>query len=83
MKSACHRPAQAAALFGDDFTQWDFSSSFDFASLFGWSDVVPKLTIDVININEEERRAYQQFTNATFSLFDSGRTVMVGLRGTF
>ncbi|MGH8187699.1 MAG: TonB-dependent receptor, partial [Steroidobacteraceae bacterium] len=72
-----------AALFGDDYTQWDFSSSFDFASLFGWSDVVPQLTVDVININEEERRSYQQFSNATFSLFDSGRTVMVGLRGTF
>jgi TonB-dependent receptor len=72
-----------AALFGDDYTQWDFASSFDFSTLFGWSDVVPQLTIDVININEEERRAYQQFSNATFSLFDSGRTVMVGFRGTF
>lgn len=80
---AAEQGVVGAALFGDDFTQWDFSSSFDFASLFGWSDVVPQLTIDVININEEERRAYQQFSNSTFSLFDSGRTVMVGLRGTF
>ena len=44
---------------------------------------MPQLTVDVININEEERRSYSQFTNATFSLFDSGRSILVGLRGTF
>jgi TonB-dependent receptor len=72
-----------AELFGDDFTQWDFSSSVDFSELLGWSEMVPQLTIDVINLNEEERRSYNQFSNATYSLFDSGRTVMVGLRGRF
>jgi len=72
-----------AELFSDDYTQWDFSSIFDLAQMFGWSSWVPQLTIDVINITEEKRRSYQQFPNATFTLFDSGRTVMVGLRGTF
>jgi TonB-dependent receptor len=72
-----------AALFGDDYTQWDFSSSFDLSEMFGISSWVPQLTVDVININEEERRAYSQFSNATFNLFDSGRTILVGLRGTF
>lgn len=72
-----------AELFGDDYTQYDFSSSFDFSELFGWSEMVPQLTIDVINISEEKRRSYQQFANAAFSYYDSGRTVMVGLRGRF
>ncbi|HEY6645374.1 TonB-dependent receptor [Povalibacter sp.] len=72
-----------AELFGDDYTQYDFSSSFDFSQLFGWSELVPQLTIDVINISEEVRRSYQQYSNATYSLFDSGRTLMVGLRGRF
>ena len=72
-----------AELFGDDFTQWDFSSSFDFSEMFGWNEMVPQLTVDVINLNEEERRSYNQFANATNSLFDSGRIVMVGLRGRF
>jgi TonB-dependent receptor len=72
-----------AALFGDEYTQWDFSSSFDLSEMFGISAWVPQLTVDVININEEERRSYSQFSNATFSLFDSGRTILVGLRGTF
>jgi TonB-dependent receptor len=80
---AAEQGVVGAALFGDDYTQWDFSSSFDFSELFGISSWVPQLTVDVININEEERRAFQQFSNATFSLFDSGRTILVGLRGTF
>ena len=72
-----------AELFGEDYTQWDFSSSFDFSKLFGWSDFVPQLTFDVINITDEVRRSYFQYPNATFTEFDSGRTVMVGLRGRF
>jgi TonB-dependent receptor len=72
-----------AEYFGEDYQQWDFSASLDFASLLGWSDVVPQLTLDVINITEETRRTYFQFSNAPFTEFDSGRTVIFGLRGTF
>nr|WP_298724923.1 TonB-dependent receptor [uncultured Steroidobacter sp.] len=72
-----------AELFGDDYTQYDFSSSFDFSELFGWSKMVPQLTVDVVNIGDDARRSYQQFSNAAFSYFESGRTVMVGLRGRF
>jgi hypothetical protein len=72
-----------AELFADDYTQYDFSSSFDFAKLFGASNFIPELTIDVVNITDAKRRAYQQFSNAAFTYYDSGRTVMVGLRGRF
>jgi TonB-dependent receptor len=72
-----------AELFGDDYTQYDFSSSFDFSEMFGWSEMVPQLTVDVINLGDESRRTYQQFSNSTFSYFESGRIVMVGLRGRF
>ncbi|MET0535202.1 MAG: TonB-dependent receptor, partial [Steroidobacter sp.] len=72
-----------AELFGDDYTQYDLSSSFDFSELFGWSEMIPQLTIDVVNLANEGRRAYQQYSNSTFSYFESGRVVMVGLRGRF
>jgi TonB-dependent receptor len=72
-----------AALFGDDYQQWDFSGSIDFGELFGWSEFVPQLTVDVINLTNEEQRNYFQFTNATFTQYDPGRTVIVGLRGRF
>jgi TonB-dependent receptor len=72
-----------AELFGDDYQQWDFSSSFDFGEIFDASTWVPQLTVDVINLTKEKQRSYFQFTNATFSLYDPGRTVIVGLRGRF
>ncbi len=72
-----------AELFGDDYTQYDFSSSLDFAEAFGWSEMIPQLTLDVINLGDDARRSYQQFSNATYSYFESGRTVMVGFRGRF
>jgi hypothetical protein len=72
-----------AELFGDNYTQYDFSSSFDFTELFGAPEIVPQLTIDVVNIGDDARRTYQQFSNATYSYFESGRVVMVGLRGRF
>lgn len=72
-----------AAIWGDDYQQWDFSSSFDFAQMFGLSSWVPQLTVDVINLTNEKQRSYFQFPNATFTEYDAGRTVIVGLRGRF
>ncbi|GFE88853.1 TonB-dependent receptor [Steroidobacter agaridevorans] len=72
-----------AALFNDDYEQWDFSSSFDFTTMFGWSEFIPQLTVDVINLFDEEQRQYFQFPNATFTQYEAGRTVIVGLRGKF
>jgi TonB-dependent receptor len=72
-----------AELFGVDYKQIDFSASFDLSKMFGWSEFTPQLTIDGINLTEEKRRTNFQFNNAMFSEFDSGRTIMVGLRGAF
>ncbi len=72
-----------AELYGEDYRQVDFSTSFDLAEIFGWSQFVPQLTIEGINVTEEKRRTNFQFSNAMFSEFDSGRVIMVGLRGSF
>ena len=72
-----------AELFGVDYKQVDFSSSFDFGEMFGWNEFIPQLTIDATNLTGEVRQSYSQFTNATFTEFDSGTTWMVGLRGRF
>jgi TonB-dependent receptor len=73
----------AAELFSDDYTQYDFSSSFDLAELFHSHDWIPQLTVDVINLTNAEQRSYFQFNNATFTQYDAGRTIIVGLRGSF
>ncbi len=74
----------AAELFSDDYTQYDFSSSFNLGQMFnassGW---IPQLTLDVINVSNSKQRSYFQFNNATFTQYNPGRTVILGLRGSF
>jgi TonB-dependent receptor len=70
----------AAALFSDDYRQWDFSSSLDLNEITG-STGLPQLTFDVTNFTNAKQRSYFQFENATFTSYTPGRTFMIGLRG--
>lgn len=70
----------AAALFSDDYRQWDFSSSLDLNEITG-STGLPQLTFDVTNLSNAKQRSYFQFENATFTQYTPGRTFMIGLRG--
>lgn len=71
-----------AALFSNDYEQWDFSSSLDLAEVFD-SPRLPTLTFDVVNIFKAVQRSYFQFENAAFTSYNPGRTVLIGLRGRF
>jgi hypothetical protein len=74
----------AAELFSDNYIQYDFSSSFDLGEMFGASSAwIPQITLDVINVTDEQQRSYFQFNNATFTQYNPGRTVILGLRGSF
>jgi hypothetical protein len=72
----------AAAIFGDDYKQWDFSSSVDLSELFGWHNKI-EITLDGINLGNEKQRSFFQFENAVNTSYSPGRQYMVGLRGTF
>jgi len=72
----------AAALYGTDYTTYDFSSSFDLDKIFGFSGA-PQLTVNVANFTNATLRSYFQFENATFTQYKPGRQFLVGLRGTF
>ena len=72
----------AAALFGTDYTTYDFSSSFDLDKIFGLKNA-PQLTVNVANFTNATLRSYFQFENATFTQYKPGRQFLVGLRGTF
>ena len=72
----------AAALFGTDYTTYDFSSSFDLDKLFGVVGA-PQLTVNVANFTNATLRSYFQFENATFTQYKPGRQFLIGLRGTF
>jgi TonB-dependent receptor len=71
-----------AALFTDDYKQWDFSSSLDLSKLFSWGTDI-QATLDVINIFEAKQRQYFQFENAAFTQYNPGRQYLVGIRGRF
>ncbi|MCM8731673.1 TonB-dependent receptor [Hephaestia sp. GCM10023244] len=71
-----------AAIFGNDYSQLDFSGSVDLGKIFG-NDYLPSLTLNVINITKEAQSSYFQFPNATFNHYNPGRTVLVGIRGRF
>ena len=71
-----------AALFSADYRQWDFSSSLDLSKLFGWSHEV-QITADALNLFDARLRTYFQFSNATFTQYDPGREILIGIRGKF
>lgn len=71
-----------AALFTDNYQQWDFSSSFDLEELFGWNGA-PQLTVDVQNFTNSTLGSYFQYEGATFTQYRPGVQYLVGLRGTF
>ncbi|MFV3130394.1 TonB-dependent receptor [Niveispirillum sp. KHB5.9] len=70
----------AAALFSDDYRQWDFSSSLDLNEILK-REGLPQITFDVTNFTNAKQRSYFQFENATFTQYTPGRTFMIGLRG--
>jgi TonB-dependent receptor len=71
-----------AALFSDNYQQWDFSSIFDLEKMFGIRHA-PQVTFDVVNFGDAKLRNYFQFSNATFTEYKPGRQFLIGVRGTF
>lgn len=43
----------------------------------------PQITLNMVNITGEERRSNFHWDNAVNDLYDPGRTIMLGIRGTF
>ncbi|MEH3103744.1 MAG: TonB-dependent receptor [Sphingomonas phyllosphaerae] len=72
----------AAALYGTDYTTYDFSSAFDLDKLLGIPGA-PQLTVNIANFTDATLRSYFQFENATFTQYKPGRQFLIGLRGTF
>jgi TonB-dependent receptor len=74
----------AAALFSDTYTQWDLGTTFDLAAIMHRKgSALPQITLDVINLSDEDQRSYFQFANATFTNYTPGRQVVLGVRGHF
>ncbi|MDI7776454.1 TonB-dependent receptor [Asticcacaulis sp. EMRT-3] len=70
------------ANYNDSRSQIDLSSSYDLSHLVSWGKDL-EVTFDVTNLTDTKLRSYFQFENATFTEYDPGSTVMIGLRGKF
>ncbi|MDH5823264.1 TonB-dependent receptor [Luteimonas sp. RD2P54] len=68
-----------AQIFGEDRGQYDLSASYTLANL----PTSPQLTLNVLNITGEERRSNFHWPNAVNNFYDPGRTILLGIRGTF
>lgn len=68
-----------AQIFTDARGQWDLSASYALPNL----PTSPQITLNVINITGEPLRSTFQHDNATFTYYDGGYTILLGLRGTF
>jgi TonB-dependent receptor len=71
----------AAAFYSEARDQLDLSSSLELSKFNVPGNL--QLTLDVINLTDAELRTNFQFSNAAYTVYKPGTTVMVGLRGQF
>ena len=72
----------AANLFSDDYKQLDLSTRFEIGKMLG-SSLDLQLSFDITNLSESKQRSYFQFSNAAFTVYDPGRSYVLGLRAKF
>ncbi|HEV6968908.1 TonB-dependent receptor [Roseateles sp.] len=72
----------AAAFYGMDYAQVDFTSRLNIGEILGWSRDL-QATFDVFNVTRASQRTNFQFANAPYAIYEPGRTYQVGLRASF
>ncbi len=68
-----------AGLYNANYHEWDLSTIVDIGKWLGWRNPL-QLTVDATNLFDEKQRTYFQFSDATFTEYNPGRTWMLGLR---
>ena len=59
--------------------EFDLSASYTFEHL----PTSPQVTLDATNLTDEPLRSTFQYSNAAYSIYNPGRTITLGVRGTF
>lgn len=72
----------AAAFYGLDYAQVDFTSRLNIGEIIGWKKDL-QATFDVFNVTRASQRTNFQFANAPYAIYEPGRTYQVGLRASF
>ncbi|MBV8037164.1 TonB-dependent receptor [Roseateles sp.] len=76
----------AAAFYGMDYAQVDFTSRLNLGEIMGaaigWKKDL-QATFDVFNLTRASQRTNFQFANAPYAIYEPGRTYQIGLRASF
>lgn len=72
----------AAAFYGLDYAQVDFTSRINIGEVIGWKKDI-QATFDVFNVTRSSQRTNFQFANAPYAIYEPGRTYQIGLRASF
>ncbi|MFG6432182.1 TonB-dependent receptor [Roseateles sp. LYH14W] len=72
----------AAAFYGLDYSQVDFTSRVNIGEVIGWKKDL-QATFDVFNVTRSSQRTNFQFANAPYAIYEPGRTYQIGLRASF
>ncbi|RZL40674.1 MAG: TonB-dependent receptor [Rubrivivax sp.] len=72
----------AAAFYGMDYSQVDFTSRLNLGEVIGWKRDL-QATFDVFNVTRSSQRTNFQFANAPYAIYEPGRTYQIGLRASF
>ena len=72
----------AAAFYGMDYAQVDFTSRLNIGEVIGWKKDL-QATFDVFNLTRASQRTNFQFANAPYAIYEPGRTYQIGLRASF
>lgn len=72
----------AAAFYGLDYAQVDFTSRLNIGEIIGWKKDL-QATFDIFNVTRAVQRTNFQFSNAPYAIYEPGRTYQVGLRFSF
>jgi TonB-dependent receptor len=59
--------------------QLDLSASYTLA----WLPSKPQITLNVVNLTDEEQHSLLEFDNVTYDYYEPGRTIILGIRGAF
>ena len=79
LSTPTHTPAM---VFNTSRSQVDLSASYDLSRLVSFGKDL-QVTLDASNLTNTKLRQYFQFSNATYTEYKPGSTVMVGIRGKF
>ena len=72
----------SALVYNDSRSQIDLSASYSLGNLLPYSKDT-EISLDVSNLTDTKLRQYFQFKDATYTEYDPGSTIMVGIRGKF